>query len=158
MYGSNASPYEASYINWNIQHTFNQTALREVTATNFQDIYNLTKRVGEVNVKEQRIKFRAQGIGGMLGIAAGALGGPLGSVIGFGIGRSLGSYVGNVLSNRYYGAEKAAVNENLFLARQRDPQLKYQLGVYGQLGTLIQTFQQNKIKADQKLVQDMMVL
>lgn len=149
---------EVNYINWDIQHIFTNNAIRELSASNFQDIYNLTRRTGELEVKMNKIKFRAQGVGGMLGIAAGALGGPLGSVIGFGIGRSIGSFVGNAIAKKNYGQEQMAINENLFLSRQRDGQLKLQMGVYGALGDLIHTFKQNQGKADDKVVQDMIVL
>lgn len=152
------APHEINYINWGVQHLFNSTAIRELVTANFQDVYNMTRRAGEVEVKMNRLKFRAQGIGGTLGIAAGALGGPLGGVIGFGIGRALGSYVGNFLAKRYYGEEQATVNEHLFLARQRDSQLKYQLGIYNSLGSMISTFQKGRIQDDKKLFQDMIVL
>ena len=158
MLQGQTSPSEANYINWGIQHSWNAKALREVTAANFQDIYNLNRRVGELEVKTNRIKFRAQGIGGMLGIAGGAMGGPLGSVIGFGVERAIGSFAGDVLANKFYGEEKRAVNENLFLARQRDPQLKYEMGIYGKLGGLLETFQKNRTQEDKKQIQDMIVL
>lgn len=152
------SPNEVSYLGWDIQHTFQGTSLREITAANFQDIFNLTKRTGEVEVKMNRIKFRAEGIGGMLGIAGGAFGGPLGSIIGFGVGRALGSFVGSGLANKYYGQEKLAVNENLFLSKQRDSQLKLQQAVHKSLGDMVHTFRENRIKQDQKIIQDMIVL
>lgn len=153
-----SDPSEVSYLNWDIQHGFNGIHLRELAASNFQDIFNLTRRAGEVEVKMNKLKFRAQGIGGMLGIAAGAMGGPAGSTIGYGVGRSIGAFVGNYLAKRYYGAEQVAVNENLFLSRQRDSQLKHQMGIHSSLGQLITTSRQNKIKQDQKLLQDMIVL
>jgi len=154
---ANSSP-EVSLINWDLQQVFHKNAIREVAASNFQDIYNLTRRNGDVEVKMNRVKFRAQGVGGMIGIAAGALGGPLGSIIGFGIGRSIGSYAGNVMSKRYYGEEQMAINENLYLARNRDSQLKYQMAIYGSLGETINTLRSNKVKQDQKVMQDMIVL
>ena len=50
------------------------------------------------------------------------------------------------------------VNENLYLARSRDSQLKLQLGTHGSLGELIGTFVQNDTKDTQKVMQDMLVL
>jgi hypothetical protein len=158
MIVSNYSPQEQNPINWEIQHTFTEIAMKEVSASNFQDMFNLTRRSGEVEVKMNRVKFRAEGIGGMLGIAAGAMGGPLGSIIGFGIGKSVGSFVGNSLAKRYYGEEQMAINENLFLARQRDSQLKYQLSLHSGIGDLLETITSNKIKDEKKIIQDMLVL
>ena len=89
-----------------------------------------------------KVKFRTEGIGGMLGIAAGALGGPLGSIVGFGIGRSIGSYVGKVLANRYYGQDYNTINENLVLAQQRNSQLNYQYSVHNALGDMLDTIVQ----------------
>ncbi len=152
------SPAEVNHINWAVDHSYKSKALRELTASNFQDIFNLTRRTGEVEAKMNQIKFRAQGLGGMLGIAAGALGGPLGSTIGFGVGRSIGSFVGKALAKKYYGAEQASVNENLFLARQRDPQLKFQLGIFNSLGELIETMEKEGDKKDKKVLQDMLVI
>ncbi|MDD9898929.1 MAG: hypothetical protein OXU45_08020, partial [Candidatus Melainabacteria bacterium] len=94
-------PEEVSYLSWNVQAEFNGRALNQLAASNFQDIFQMTKRISEVEVKMNKLKFRTQGIGGMLGIAAGSLGGPLGSVIGFGIGRSIGGFVGNGLAKKY---------------------------------------------------------
>lgn len=149
---------EPSYINWDIQREFTARATKSLAASNFQDIFNLTKRIGEVEVKMNKLKFRAQGIGGMIGIAAGALGGPLGSVIGFGVGRSIGGFIGNGMANKYYGEEQATVNEHLFTAKQRDTQLKYQIGEYSALGELVGTLRQNRVNDDKKIIQDMMVL
>ena len=149
---------QANYVNWEIRHIFNGNATREVAAANFQDIFNLTRRSGEVEVKMSQLKFRAQGIGGMIGMAAGALGGPVGSMIGFGIGRSIGNFFGNGMANKYYGQEQAAVNESLHLANQRDSQLKYQMGVHSSIGELLGTFTSNKNKDDQKTIQDLLVL
>jgi len=152
------SPAEANYIDWQLQQMFQSDATKELAAANFQDIYNLTRRTGDVEVRMSRIKYRAQGVGGMIGIAAGAMGGPLGSVIGFGIGRSVGSFVGNGMAKKYYGAEQMAINENLYLARQRDSQLKFLVGLQGSLGDMIGTLRQNQIKQDEKVLQDMIVL
>ncbi len=152
------SPAEANYIDWVLQQGFQNDATREMAAANFQDIYNLTRRTGDVEVRMSKIKYRAQGVGGMIGIAAGAMGGPLGSVIGFGIGRSVGSFLGNGMAKKYYGAEQMAINENLYLARQRDSQLKYLVGLQGSLGEYIGTLRQNQIKQDEKVLQDMIVL
>jgi hypothetical protein len=151
-------PQEVNYINWDVNHAFQGTGIKELNAANFQDIYNLTKRVGELETKMGSIKFRAQGIGGMIGIAAGAMGGPLGSIVGFGIGRSLGSFVGNGLAKRSYGAEQQSVNEILFLARQRSSQLKFQQAIWESMSDLLGTMTQNQVKTDQKIVQDMVVL
>jgi hypothetical protein len=152
------TPEEPSFINWDIQHEFNSRAMTQLAASNFQDIFNLTRRVGDLEVKMNKIKYRAQGIGGMVGIGAGALGGPLGSVIGFGVGRSIGAFVGNGMAKRYYGEEQMTVNEHLYLARARDTQLKYQMGVYESLGQVISTIRQNRVNDDKKIIQDMMVL
>jgi hypothetical protein len=149
---------EPSYINWDIQQEFNSRGLKSLATSNFQDIYNLTKRTNEVQVKMNKLKFRAQGIGGMIGIGAGALGGPLGSIVGFGVGRMVGGFIGNGLAQKYYGEEQGTVNEHLFTAKQRDTQLKYQIGEYGSLGDLIATMRQNKVNDDKKIIQDMMVL
>ena len=149
---------EPNYINWDIQQEKTKDAITQLAASNFQDIFSLTRRVGDLEVKMNRIKFRAQGIGGMIGMGAGALGGPLGSLIGFGVGRSIGSFVGNCMSRRYYGEEQATVNEHLYLARTRDTQLKYQLGMYDSLGQVVSTLRQNRINDDKKIIQDMMVL
>ncbi len=154
----NNAAVETSYLDWEIQADFNDRALKQLSASNFQDIFNMTKRISEVETKMGKIKFRTQGIGGMLGIAAGALGGPLGSVIGFGIGRSIGGFVGNALSNKYYGEEQMMINENLFMARQRDTQIKYMIGEYDGLQSTIGTLRQNAINDDKKILQDMMVL
>lgn len=155
---TNRSPDEVSYIDWNVQAEYNMRGLEQLAASNFQDIFNMTKRISEIEVKMNKLKFRTQGIGGMLGIAAGALGGPLGSVIGFGIGRSIGSFVGNGMAKKYYGAEQAVVNEHLFLARQRDGLLKYTMGQYDGAKSMINTMRQNRINDDKKIIQDMMVL
>ncbi len=149
---------ETSYLDWEIQADFNDRALKQLSASNFQDIFNMTKRISEVETKMGKIKFRTQGIGGMLGIAAGALGGPLGSVIGFGIGRSIGGFVGNAMSNKYYGEEQMTINENLFMARQRDTQIKYMIGEFDGIQSTIGTLRQNSINDDKKVLQDMMVL
>lgn len=149
---------EPSYLNWDIQQEFTSRGLKTLAASNFQDIFNLTKRINEVEVKMNKLKFRAQGIGGMIGIGAGALGGPMGSVIGFGIGRSIGGFIGNGMAQKYYGEEQSTVNEHLFTARSRDTQLKYQIGEYGALGDLIGTMRQNRVNDDKKIIQDMMVL
>lgn len=152
------SPAEANYIDWQLQQMFQNDATKEMAAANFQDIYNLTRRTGDVEVRMSKIKYRAQGVGGMIGIAAGAMGGPLGSVIGFGVGRSIGSFLGNGMAKKYYGAEQMAINENLYLARQRDSQLKYLVGLQGGLGEMIGTLRQNQTKQDEKVLQDMIVL
>ncbi len=149
---------EANYIDWTLQQMMQSDATKELAAANFQDIYNLTRRTGDVEVRMSKIKYRAQGVGGMIGIAAGALGGPLGSMIGFGIGRSVGSFVGNGMAKKYYGAEQMSINENLYLARQRDSQLKYLIGLQSGLGEYIGTLRQNQIKQDEKVLQDMIVL
>jgi hypothetical protein len=149
---------EPNYINWDIQHEKTKDAVTQLTASNFQDIFSLTRRVGDLEVKMNRIKYRAQGIGGMIGMGAGALGGPLGTIVGFGVGRSIGSFIGNGMAKRYYGEEQMTVNEHLYLARTRDTQLKYQLGLYDSLGQVISTLRQNKISDDKKTIQDMMVL
>lgn len=149
---------EPNYINWDIQHERIKDSITQLTASNFQDIFSLTKRVGDLEVKMNRIKYRAQGIGGMIGMGAGALGGPLGGIIGFGVGRSIGGFIGNGMSKRYYGEEQATVNEHLYLARSRDSQLKYQLGIYDSLGQVVSTLRQNRINDDKKTIQDMMVL
>jgi hypothetical protein len=149
---------EPNYINWDIQHEKTKDAITQLSASNFQDIFSLTRRIGDIEIKMNQIKFRAQGIGGMIGMGAGALGGPLGTIIGFGIGRSVGSFIGNGMSKRYYGEEQSTINEHLYLARARDTQLKYQLGMYDSLGQVISTLRQNKINDDKKIIQDMMVL
>jgi outer membrane lipoprotein SlyB len=154
---SNAAA-ETSYIDWEIQADFNHRGLLQLSASNFQDIFNMTKRIGEVETKMGKIKFRTQGIGGMLGIAAGALGGPLGSVIGFGIGRSIGGFIGNAMSNKYYGEEQMMINENLFMARQRDGQIKYMIGEFDGAESMLSTMRQNSVNDDKKILQDMMVL
>lgn len=151
-------PEEVSYLSWNVQAEFNHRALQQLAASNFQDIFSMTKRISEVEVKMNKLKFRAQGIGGMLGIAAGSLGGPLGSVIGFGIGRSIGGFVGGGLARKYYGQEQAVINENLFLARQRDGLIKYSIGEYDGAKSMIRTMRQNRVNDDKKIIQDMMVL
>lgn len=158
MFQSSAQTAEPSYINWDLQKDYITRGVTQLSASNFQDIFNMTKRVGEVEVKMSNLKFRAGGIGGMLGIAAGALGGPIGSVIGFGVGRSLGGFVGNMLANRYYGEEKNMINENLHIAQMRDTQLKYQVGQLDALGQMISTLRQNRINDDKKIIQDMLVL
>jgi hypothetical protein len=155
---SSTSSIEPNYLNWDLQNEMNSRAVTQLSASNFQDIFNLTRRIGDIEVKMNKIKFRAQGIGGMIGIAAGSFGGPLGSIIGFGLGRSAGSFFGNGMAQRYYGAEQAVVNEHLFMARQRDTQLKYQIGQMDSLGSLIGQLRQNKINDDKKIIQDMMVL
>ncbi len=154
----NNAPPETNYLDWELQADFNDRALKQLSASNFQDIFNMTKRISEVETKMGKIKFRAQGIGGMLGIAAGAMGGPLGSVIGFGVGRSIGGFVGNALSNKYYGEEQMTINENLFMARQRDTQIKYMIGEFDGLQSTLGTLRQNAINDDKKIIQDMMVL
>ena len=151
MFQSSAQTAEPSYINWDLQKDYITRGVTQLSASNFQDIFNMTKRVGEVEVKMSNLKFRAGGIGGMLGIAAGALGGPIGSVIGFGVGRSLGGFVGNMLANRYYGEEKNMINENLHIAQMRDTQLKYQVGQLDALGQMISTLRQNRINDDKKI-------
>ena len=147
-----------SLINWSIQHSNNDNAHKYIMAANFQDIFQLTRRVGEVRVQMDKIRFRAQGIGGMLGLAGGAMGGPLGSIVGFGIGRSLGGYVGNVLANRYYGQDHSVINESLTLAQQRNSQLNYQYAVHNALGEVIDTLRQNEGKENEKIIQDVLVL
>jgi hypothetical protein len=148
MYINNSdSAEEINLINWRLQNDATEDGLRELAGTNFQDIMNMTRRIGDLETKM-----------GMIGIAAGALGGPLGTVIGFGLGRSIGGYVGGALSKKYYGEEQATVNEHLFLANQRDSQLKYQLGQFDAVSSLVTTMHQNKIADDKKVIQDMMVL
>ena len=149
---------EPNYINWRIQHMFQRNAHKYVMAANFQDIFQLTKRTGEIRVQMDQVKFRAEGIGGMLGIAGGAMGGPLGSIIGFGVGRTIGSYVGKVLANRYYGQDYNTINENLVLANQRNSQLNYQFAVHGALGEMLDTIGQNDKKDEEKMIQDVLVL
>ena len=158
MFRSSAQSNEPSYINWDVQKDFMKNGMEQLNASNFQDIFNMTKRVSEVEVKMSNLKFRAGGIGGMLGIAAGALGGPVGSVVGFGVGRAVGSFVGSALANRYYGEEKQLINQSLHTARMRDTQLKYQLGQMKALGSMISTLRENRIKDDKKIIQDMLVL
>jgi outer membrane lipoprotein SlyB len=158
MFKSSSQAAEPNYINWSLQHDYIQRGVTQLSASNFQDIFTMTKRVGEVEVKMSNLKFRAGGIGGMLGIAAGALGGPVGSVVGFGVGRSLGGFVGSALANKYYGEEKNMINENLHIAQMRDTQLKYQIGQMEGLGQMIETLRQNSINDDKKIIQDMMVL
>ncbi len=152
------NPAEANYIDWVLQQSAHSDATKELASANFQDIFNLTRRSGDVEVRMSKIKYRAQGVGGMIGIAAGAMGGPLGSVIGFGIGRAVGSFFGNGLAKKYYGAEQMSINENLYLARQRDSQLKLLVGIQGGLSEYIGTLRQNNIKQDEKILQDMIVL
>lgn len=147
-----------NYINWRIQHMNNDNAHKYIMAANFQDIFALTRRVGEVRIQMDKIRFRAQGIGGMLGIAGGALGGPLGSIIGFGVGRSIGGYLGNVLANRYYGNDHAVITESLSTAQQRNSQLNYQYAVHNALGEVLDTLAQNDVKEQEKIIQDVLVL
>lgn len=147
-----------NFINWRLQHIFQGNTQKYIMSSNFQDIFQLTKRTGEIRTKMDQVKYRAEGIGGMLGIAGGAMGGPLGSVIGFGVGRAAGSFFGNMFANKYYGAEQAAVNENLVLAQQRNSQLNYQYAVHDSLGEMLDTIVQNEIKDDQKVIQDIIVL
>jgi hypothetical protein len=137
---------------------FQSNTQKYIMSANFQDIYQLTKRTGEVRTKMDQIRFRAQGIGGMLGIAGGAMGGPLGSVIGFGIGRTVGSFVGNMYANKTYGEEQKAINENLVLANHRNSQLNYQYAVHNALGEMLDTIVQNEIKDEQKILQEVLVL
>ncbi|MDA0772357.1 MAG: hypothetical protein O3C63_05380 [Cyanobacteria bacterium] len=155
---TNSVAQEASYLSWSVQAEYNKRAMDQLAASNFQDIFSLTKRISEVEVKMNKLKFRTQGIGGMLGIAAGSLGGPLGSVIGFGIGRSVGSFVGNGMAKKYYGTEQAVINEHLYLAKQRDGLIKYNIGIYDGAKSMIRTMRQNVINDDKKILQDMMVL
>jgi hypothetical protein len=145
-------------INWRIQHMNNDNAQKYIMAANFQDIFQLTRRVGEVRLQMDKIRFRAQGIGGMLGIAGGALGGPLGSVVGFGVGRSIGGYIGNVMAKRYYGQDHAVINEQLTTAQQRNSQLNYQYAVHNALGEVLDTLAQNEGKEQEKIIQDVLVL
>jgi uncharacterized protein YcfJ len=145
-------------INWRIQHMNNDNAHKYIMAANFQDIFQLTRRVGEVRLQMDKIRFRAQGIGGMLGIAGGALGGPLGSVVGFGVGRSIGGYIGNVMAKRYYGQDHAVINEQLTTAQQRNSQLNYQYAVHNALGEVLDTLAQNEGKEQEKIIQDVLVL
>ncbi|MCE2928297.1 MAG: hypothetical protein LW817_01545 [Candidatus Caenarcaniphilales bacterium] len=149
---------EPNYINWDIQQDYAERVYQQLTASNFQDMFSLTKRLAEMQNKMSKLKFRAQGIGGMIGMAAGALGGPLGGVVGFGIGRSVGSFLGNGLAQKYYGEEQSVANEYLFLAKQRDTQLKYQQGMISSLGGMIETLRSNSVNDDKKVIQDMMVL
>lgn len=149
---------EPNYINWRVQHIFQSNAQKYIMAANFQDIFQLTKRTGEIRVQMDKVKFRAEGIGGMLGIAGGALGGPLGSIIGFGIGRSIGSYVGKVMANRYYGQDYDTINENLVIAQQRNSQLNYQYATHNALGEMLDTIVQNDKKDEEKMIQDVLVL
>ena len=158
MFQSSAQATEPSYINWELQKDYIERSTTQLSASNFQDIFSMTKRVGEIEVKMSNLKFRAGGIGGMLGIAAGALGGPVGSVVGFGVGRAIGNFVGNGLANRYYGEEKSMINESLHMAKMRDTQLKYQVGQLKALGQMIGTLRQNRINDDKKIIQDMLVL
>lgn len=158
MFQSSAQAAEPSYINWDLQKDYITRGTTQLSASNFQDIFTMTKRVGEVEVKMSNLKFRAGGIGGMLGIAAGALGGPIGSVVGFGVGRAVGGFVGSALANKYYGEEKSMINESLHIAKMRDTQLKYQVGQLDALGQMISTLRQNRIQDDKKIVQDMLVL
>lgn len=158
MFHSSSTAPEPSYINWDLQQDYIARTTTQLSASNFQDIFNMTKRVGEIEVKMSDLKFRAGGIGGMLGIAAGALGGPIGSVIGFGVGRSLGNFVGSALANKYYGEEKNTINQHLHNAQMRDTQLKYQVGQLNALGQMITTLRQNRINDDKKIIQDMLVL
>ncbi len=158
MFTDHTRASEANYMDWVLQHSQHSDGTTELAAANFQDIYNLTRRSGDIEVRMNRIKYRAQGVGGMIGIAAGALGGPLGSVVGFGVGRAVGSFFGNGLAKKYYGEEQMSVNENLYLARQRDSQLKFMIGMQNSLGELIGTLRQNHVKQDEKVLQDMIVL
>lgn len=158
MFHSSAQAAEPSYINWDLQKDYIKRGMTQLSASNFQDIFSMTKRVGEVEVKMSNLKFRAGGIGGMVGIAAGALGGPLGSVLGFGVGRAVGGFIGSALANRYYGEEKGMINESLHIARMRDSQLKFQVGQLDALGSMIGTLRQNRINDDKKIIQDMLVL
>ncbi len=149
---------EPSYVDWEIQADYNDRGLKQLSASNFQDIFNMTKRITEVETKMGKLKFRMQGIGGMIGIGAGALGGPLGSVIGFGIGRSVGGFIGNAMGQKYYGEEQMTINENLFLARQRDGQIKYMIGELDGAQSMLRTMRSNAVNDDKKIIQDMMVL
>jgi outer membrane lipoprotein SlyB len=158
MFQSSAHAAEPSYLNWDLQQDYIKRGVTQLSASNFQDIFTMTKRVGEVEVKMSNLRFRAGGIGGMLGIAAGALGGPIGSVVGFGVGRAVGGFVGSALANRYYGEEKNMINENLHMAKMRDTQLKFQVGQLDSLGQMIGTLRQNRINDDKKIIQDMLVL
>lgn len=159
MYGASSRiTVEPNYINWDIQQDYAEQVYQQLTASNFQDIFSLTRRIGSLETKMGQIKFRTQGVGGMLGMAAGALGGPLGSILGFSIGRSIGGFFGNGLAQKYYGEEKALVNEQLSLASRRDTQLKYQQGLVSALGGMIETLRSNSVNDDKKVLQDMMVL
>lgn len=158
LINSSVKSPEVNLATWMVQMDDLDGGMKHLVASNFQDIFNMTKRISEVEVKMNKLKFRTQGIGGMIGIAAGAMGGPLGSIIGFGIGRSIGGYVGNVMSKRYYGEEQAVINENLALARSRDGQLKFMMGELDGLGSMITTIRQNQVSDDKKILQDMMVL
>lgn len=158
LYDTSTRTPEPNYLNWELQNDFIQRGQKQLLASNFQDIYSLTKRVGEMEVKMNKLKYRAQGIGGMIGIAAGALGGPLGSVVGYGVGRSVGSFVGNGMARKYYGQEQLTVNEHLHLAKSRDSQLKYQIGEYSALSEVLGTLRKNKINDDKKMMQDVIVL
>lgn len=149
---------EADPFEWKVATDDMDKNLKQLLASNFQDTFFMTKRVGELETKMNNLKFRAQGIGGMIGIAAGAMGGPLGSVLGFGIGRSIGGFVGNGLAKKYYGEEQAMVNEHLFLARMRDTQLKNQIGDLNGFSSLMDTLMSNHVNDEKKVIQDMMVL
>ena len=149
---------EPNYINWRVQHIFQSNSQKYLMAANFQDIFQLTKRTGEIRVQMDKVKFRAEGIGGMLGIAGGALGGPLGSVVGFGIGRTIGSYFGKVMANRHYGQDANTINENLTIAKQRNSQLNYQYATHNSLGEMLDTIVQNDKKDQDKMIQDILVL
>ncbi len=151
-------PEEVNLINWRLSNDKIEDLYKHLVASNFQDMMSLTRRIGDLENKSNKIKYRAQCIGGMIGIAAGALGGPLGSVIGFGIGRSVGNFLGNGMARKYYGEEQAVVNEHLFLANQRDSQLKFQMGQFDAVSGLVSTMQSNKVQDDKKIIQDMMVL
>lgn len=143
---------------WKVEVDDMDKTMKQLVASNFQDTFTMTKRVGEIETKMNNINFRAQGIGGMIGIAAGAMGGPMGSIFGFGVGRAIGGFVGNALGKKYYGEEQAMVNEHLFIARMRDTQLKNQIGDLNGYSALLDTFISNKVADEKKLIQDMMVL
>lgn len=143
---------------WKVEVDDMDKTMKQLVASNFQDMFHMTKRVGEIETKMNNLKFRAEGVGGMLGIAAGAMGGPLGSIIGFGVGRAIGGFVGNGLGKKFYGEEQAMINENLFLARMRDTQLKNQIGDLNGFSGLMDTFMSNKVNDEKKVIQDMMVL
>ena len=56
MFQSNAQAMEPSYINWDLQREYITRGMTQLSASNFQDIFNMTKRVGEVEVKMNNIK------------------------------------------------------------------------------------------------------